>query len=306
MYNLTVIGNPGTGSGANGGDEATAWRDNTNMQIRQSVFMNFGQALVRNENQASTTAGSADLAGGYGANGTLGFIPRWTTAYTYMTTGTGPNSPSNPATFYRAQTNGTLCEMSDTVAFGFPNTSTYTNYPAVGSVPAGQSYSYPYGEADAVGFSLKANRNVKATLSPIVSITRGSAVTVGSTAIVPVTGLDPRAANDAVTANPKFAAPNDGFFTPVGYRGAFSSSQVWVCDWTAADAFGLITTPHTTGCETFVACPADLNGDGTVGANDLATLLAAWGGTGSGDISGNGTIGAEDLAALLAAWGICQ
>jgi hypothetical protein len=49
--------------------------------------------------------------------------------------------------------------------------------------------------------------------------------------------------------------------------------------------------------------PADLDGDGSVGAADLALLLAQWGTAGSADISGNGSVGAEDLSALLAVWG---
>jgi hypothetical protein len=48
--------------------------------------------------------------------------------------------------------------------------------------------------------------------------------------------------------------------------------------------------------------PADLNGDGSVDAADLAILLGAWGSIGPGDFSGNGSVGAEDLAILLGAW----
>lgn len=51
-----------------------------------------------------------------------------------------------------------------------------------------------------------------------------------------------------------------------------------------------------------VADPADLDGDGTVGASDLAILLAGWGGPG-GDLDNDGLTGASDLAVLLAAWG---
>ena len=51
-------------------------------------------------------------------------------------------------------------------------------------------------------------------------------------------------------------------------------------------------------------CPADLNADGTVGAQDLAALLGAWG-TGAGDVNADGTTDAQDLAALLGAWGAC-
>jgi hypothetical protein len=53
------------------------------------------------------------------------------------------------------------------------------------------------------------------------------------------------------------------------------------------------------------ACPADLDGDGTVGAPDLANLLGAWGGPGAADLDGDGFVGAPDLANLLGAWGAC-
>ncbi|MFO0828031.1 MAG: hypothetical protein U0572_07755 [Phycisphaerales bacterium] len=52
-------------------------------------------------------------------------------------------------------------------------------------------------------------------------------------------------------------------------------------------------------------CPADLNGDGQVGAEDLALLLGAWGGTGPADLTGDGAVGADDLGVLLGAWGAC-
>ncbi len=51
-------------------------------------------------------------------------------------------------------------------------------------------------------------------------------------------------------------------------------------------------------------CPADLDGDFTVGVLDFLALLAAWG-TPAGDVDGNGTTDVLDLLALLAAWGPC-
>jgi hypothetical protein len=48
--------------------------------------------------------------------------------------------------------------------------------------------------------------------------------------------------------------------------------------------------------------PADLNGDGSVNAADLATLLGQWGLPGSADLDGSGTVGAADLAIMLSAW----
>lgn len=49
----------------------------------------------------------------------------------------------------------------------------------------------------------------------------------------------------------------------------------------------------------------DLNGDGTVGAADLAMLLGAWGPASLGspaDLNGDGEVGPQDLAMLLGAW----
>ncbi len=51
-------------------------------------------------------------------------------------------------------------------------------------------------------------------------------------------------------------------------------------------------------------CPADLNGDGTVGIQDFLALLGSWG-TAGGDLDGDGTTGVVDMLALLSAWGAC-
>lgn len=54
------------------------------------------------------------------------------------------------------------------------------------------------------------------------------------------------------------------------------------------------------------SCPADLNGDGSVGPADLATLLNAWGtAAAAADLNGNGVVDAPDLSAMLSAWGGC-
>ena len=51
-------------------------------------------------------------------------------------------------------------------------------------------------------------------------------------------------------------------------------------------------------------CLGDFNGDGQIGAEDVATLLGAWGGS-SADLDGDGTTGSSDLAVLLGGWGGC-
>jgi formylglycine-generating enzyme required for sulfatase activity len=56
------------------------------------------------------------------------------------------------------------------------------------------------------------------------------------------------------------------------------------------------------------SCAADLNGDGSVGAPDLSTLLGAWGPctkSCAADIDGDEMVGAPDLSLLLAEWGTC-
>jgi|GEM_PF-584713 len=52
------------------------------------------------------------------------------------------------------------------------------------------------------------------------------------------------------------------------------------------------------------ACVADLDGDGEVGAGDLAGLISFWG-TGRVDFDGDGDTGASDLALLIGSWGPC-
>lgn len=54
-----------------------------------------------------------------------------------------------------------------------------------------------------------------------------------------------------------------------------------------------------------VPCPADLDGDGSVGSSDLAILLGSWGASGVGDLDGSGAVGSGDLAILLGSWGAC-
>ncbi len=273
MYNLTVIGDKGT-TNANGCDHGIAYRDNGRVQIRQSIFMGLGERLVAIDNV------DGDGGAGYGFNGTHTWASTWTTPFnTYPTV----NAPSNPASFYQAQVDGNLNEIKDCVFFD-------------------NTFSTAYTEADARGVRTKGNNNVTATALPIAGITRGATVSPTATLrINPVLTLDPRAAGDAVTS--VGTAPNDGFFTPVNYRGAFSPTENWMCVWTAAHAYGM-SVPPPAGCTVAAPCPADLNGDGSVTANDLAVVLGAWGTTGA-DLNGDGDTNAADLAVLLGAWGDC-
>lgn len=58
------------------------------------------------------------------------------------------------------------------------------------------------------------------------------------------------------------------------------------------------------------SCPADLDGDGTVGVTDLLQVLAAWGpcvdcSSCPADLDGDCEVGVTDLLMQLAAWGPC-
>ncbi|MEY3143560.1 MAG: hypothetical protein RLY21_2053 [Planctomycetota bacterium] len=53
------------------------------------------------------------------------------------------------------------------------------------------------------------------------------------------------------------------------------------------------------------ACPGDVDGDGAVNGNDLALLLASWGGDGAADFDGSDVVDGTDLTVVLSNWGNC-
>ena len=279
VYNLTCIGQ----TGSTGGDTAVEFRDNANLQVRNSIFMDVGEQVFRNINTDGEATGGQT---GYGHNGTLSYAARWTTPYnTYSSV----NAFANPASAYQAQVDGNLIDVRDCVFYNNLNASAYTEANTYGVFTSGNNVNAGTSAANP-------------TAMPIAAITKGTAVNPnGSLIIRPVTSIDPRAANAAVTS--VGSAPNDGFFEQAQFRGAFSSTGNWLCGWTAVDAYGINVAPPG-GCVVAAPCPADLNGDGVVGGADLGGLLAAWG-TNGGDIDGNGDTDGADLGVLLAGWGNC-
>jgi hypothetical protein len=80
----------------------------------------------------------------------------------------------------------------------------------------------------------------------------------------PAFRLDPRPRPGSPASTSTLTPPNDGFYTPVAYKGAFSTNLNWASDWTFAAEAGLITgegagTPGPTGPVTPVCTPADLD-----------------------------------------------
>ena len=116
-------------------------------------------------------------------------------------------------------------------------------------------------------------------------------------------GLDPRAAGDALTA--VAPAPNDGFFQPVDYRGAFGPDANWMCGWTAAHAYGYSIEPPN-GCAT--ACFGDIDGSLFVDSGDVAFMLLDFGACPGcqADLDGSEFVDFGDVALVLLSTGPCS
>ena len=83
-----------------------------------------------------------------------------------------------------------------------------------------------------------------------------------------------------------------------------------------ANGPGIVTFPNTFASNQLFevilvpgpGCSADLDGDGTVDAADLATLLLAWGRVPPGtpaDLNADGVVSSADLGWMIGAWGVC-
>ncbi len=251
IYNATVVGQPGDGDGG------TAWRDNCRIQYRKCIWMDLGAGLVQFDNI------DGDGANGYGHNGTLSWAATWTTDWSEVynpanvLTGGHANMvpPIGPGftqpelmAIYAAQTSGKLAEIVDSVFFRNLAAGAYTESDARGVTVGGGSNP--------------AKNNVVASFNvgspddnmPIAALTRDFSdadgdgdpgVTRGGKIMFPVVTIDPRAANDAVSAA-TFNIDDEpvcGFFTNTPFRGAFSPDHNWARGWTAADAFGFFGAP---------------------------------------------------------------
>jgi hypothetical protein len=291
LWNMTLIGCLADGDGA------TAWRDGARVQYNSCIIMDCAEKVVRPDGD------DGDGASGYGHNGTLTFAEVWTTDYNAAPAHV--NDCAMPGMVYQAQTSGKLAQIVDTVFFRNLSSSAYD-------------------EANARGVFDAGNDNVIATFNPgsiddnmpIVALTRalpaageaggyldGATSTTGLT-MANVRVLDPRAANDAVSA--VRTAPNDGFFMPVDYRGAFGPEENWLYGWGASTSFGFLVEPPVIN-----NCPWDFDDSGDVGTSDFFALLQNWGACPAApapcpwDFDNSGDVGTSDFFALLQNWGAC-
>lgn len=215
IANFTAIGQPLSAR------KGIALRDNNRSQFHNCIWMDVGQEVVHNDGS------DGDGAHGYGFNGTLTFDQTWQTDYNVYST---VNAPPNPADFYKSQVSGKLLEIRDTVYF--------RNQYSSGGIDA-------YTTANAENVFDPSNNNTlipgfNDVDSPIQSLTRGPPVTKGGLTLLPVTFLDPRPKNAALTSVEW--QPEDGFFNSARYSGAFAPGNSWLHGWTACEAFGFTPT----------------------------------------------------------------
>lgn len=209
IYNFTVIGQPAAGDGG------TVWRDNARVQYRNCIFMYLGEELVRFDNV------DGDGAQGYGYNGTLNWLDTWSTPSSQLPANTIGVAPQS---IYTAQGEGNLAEITHSIFF--------------------QNAVDGDDKMNEVGVMNAGNNNLAASAMPIANIVRGASVTKGGKTMLPVTLLDPCAANDAIYSDK--VAPANGFYDQAPYVGGFSAQNNWLLGWTAADQFGMIdATSHT-------------------------------------------------------------
>ncbi len=198
IYNFTVIGQPWDG------DQGTEWRDNMRAQIGNSIFMEIGGDMIKD-------GGDGGDGGGYGSAGVPTLAELFATPADVLPTN---EVGVDPAVLYPNFTSGNWCQFTDTVFYALAETDSLDTY----------------------GVLAEGSGNIVATESPIVEIVRADPVLVGDKVMALVTSLNPRAAGDALTS--AGMAPDDGFFTPVAYKGAFGDTN-WLDGWTAASAYGM-------------------------------------------------------------------
>jgi hypothetical protein len=124
----------------------------------------------------------------------------------------------------------------------------------------------------------------------------------------PATGGEGYLWIDGTLTSLETLAAAEGVAIPTGVRMALPLGM-------SGDGYTIVGTARTpSGIQGFIldlprpnACPADLDGDGTVGPADLSIVLGAWGtSSAAADLDGDGTVGASDLTTLLGAWGPCK
>lgn len=97
----------------------------------------------------------------------------------------------------------------------------------------------------------------------------------------------------------------DGYVPSHVYRCTASAGYWMMGEFDPTDPEA-VDTPGSENPACPVDCPADFDGDGSIGVSDILILIAGWGGNDpTHDLDGDGTVGVSDLLILIGAWGPC-
>ncbi len=270
-YNITLVGWMGPNDG-NGKQKNVAiqMRDGASPQINHSIFMDFGGNGSDTYTPATFIENRDDTADRIANNPATHFVTdnllaNWPTdtATNYLGTTIGP------AYLYTSQRPGKQAHIKDCVFWHIPQLyPTEVDAALIAKFGTSNSDKGPWfttGLGSYAGWATDASQNNvvdifsdSSTYMPIrartqVPVTnRLFAATVpaaysNSVAGVDVTFIDPRGSNDAVIASAP--VPNDGWLSPVSYRGAFDSYHNWARGWTTMERMGLFGSSSAAGTE---------------------------------------------------------
>ena len=226
LHNWTVIGGENDAAGGAPTDELVEFRDNARVQFLNCIFMDAGKEVVNDKVTDGEANNNTTVCGP--ASSVPQLLSRMTTsAGTTFGLNAFPGSPeSTPAQAYTAQDpTGNLVQFRGCLYY---NNDAPTAYP--------EALSYGLFPSVPVPGTNHANNDIVTTM-PIAARTRGAAVVATGHAINPVTFLDPTPVGVATSAA-EFS-PNDGFFTPARFTGAFARGNNWLIGWTGTSQFGL-------------------------------------------------------------------